>query len=75
MIGQLALGGDAGLAAILVARHKGQADEGSQGRGSCDDVNRVHVFYFFWCIGASYFSRKNLGVAFALPETSQARRT
>ena len=46
MIGQFALGGDAGLAAILVARHEGQPDEGSQRRGSCDDVDRVHVFLF-----------------------------
>jgi hypothetical protein len=29
-----------------VARHEGEADEGSQGRCSCDDVNGVHVFLF-----------------------------
>ena len=75
MIGQPALGGDASFSAILVARHEGEADEGSQGRCSCDDVDGVHVFYFFSCIGASYRPRKNLGVAFALPETSQALRT
>ena len=44
MIGQPALGGDAGLSAIFVARHKCESDEGSQCRGSCDDVDGVHVF-------------------------------
>ena len=48
MICQPALGGDASLSAIFVARHEGQANKGSQGRGSCDDVDGVHVFYFLF---------------------------
>ncbi len=75
MIGQPALGGNAGFPAIFVARHKCEPDEGSQRRGSCDDVDGVHVFYFFGCIGTSYCPRKNLGVAFALPKTSQVLKT
>ena len=38
-------------------------------------LNGSMCFYFLGCIGASYWPRKNLGVALALPKTSQALRT
>ena len=38
-------------------------------------LNGSMCFYFLGCIGASYCPRKNLGVALALPKTSQALRT
>jgi hypothetical protein len=58
-----------------MTRHEGEPDEGSQRRRSGDDVDGVHVFYFFGCIGASYEPRKNLGVNLALPATSQVLKT